>query len=187
MSPSSQLVYQRENQCTLKRANADYHLRGKKAILSQCIQDRTVTCWDNHRRLLSATCNSFLCKLKCSCKVSALFVGHHLQKDSSEMFILSSFEGVKMCRAVSGYMTWSHTGVHSMGHDNMDQIPLLLQGALTYTPISFIKFRGLEVNRGCRICSLRFVLVCQTTKTQLLMPPSSLAEASVASAIPPWS
>lgn len=39
--------------------------------------------------------------------------------------------------------TWIHviesdSGVHYMGHDNMGQIPLLLQGALTHTLFNFI-------------------------------------------------
>lgn len=53
----------------------------------------------NHGRLLGVTCNLFLSKLKCSCEASALltmFVGCHLQKDSLEIFILSSLEAVKM-------------------------------------------------------------------------------------------
>lgn len=66
----------------------------------------------NHRRLLGATCNLFLSKLKCSCEASGLLtmlVGHHLQKHSSEIFILSSLEAVKMCSALPGYMSWSQT------------------------------------------------------------------------------
>lgn len=109
MSPRSQPVYQKESQCTTKRAKADYLLQGRKAVLSQCIQDRTVTCWDNHRRLMSAPCNLLLSKLKCNCEESALFVGHHLQKDSSEIFILSSFEAEKTCSALPGYVSWSQT------------------------------------------------------------------------------
>lgn len=85
----------------------------------------------NHGRLLGVTCNLFLSKLKCSCEASALltmFVGHHLQKDSLEIFILSSLEAVKTCSALSGHTSWSQTLVlvHYMGHDNMGQIPILL-------------------------------------------------------------
>lgn len=147
----------------------------------------------NHRRLPGATCILFLNKLKCSCEASALltmFVGHHLQKDSSEIFTLSSLEAVKMWSALPGHMSWSQTLVCVTWVMTTWVRSHFSYTEHSHTPCSVSFSLGdwkQNIQDRDRIYSLGFILVCQTTKTQLLMPPWSLAEVSMSSAMTPWS
>jgi len=144
----------------------------------------------NHRSLLGATCNLFFSKLKCTCEAPALltmFVGHHLQKDSSE---ISSVVAVKTCSALPGYMSWSQTLVNLRRVMTTCVRSHVSYTEHSYTPCSVLFSSGgwkRNIEDGERFCSLGDILVCQTTKTQLLTPPWSLAEVSMSSAMTTWS
>lgn len=88
--------------------------------------------------------------------------------------------------------TWIHvmesdSGVHYVGHDNMGQIPLLLQGALTHTLLCFIQFRGLEVNTQDIESTPWALFLCVKPLKHSFWRPLWVSQKCLSSAMPPWS
>lgn len=81
----------------------------------------------------------------------------------------------------------SDSGVHYVGHDNMGQIPLLLQRALTHTLLSFIQFRGLEVNIQDIESAPWDLFLCVKPLKHSFWCPLWVSQKCLSSAMPPWS
>lgn len=122
----------------------------------------------NHRRLLGATSNLFLSKLKCSCEASALLtvsVRIPLWNSSWEIFSLSSLEAVEMCSALPGHASWSQTLVCITW---VVTTRVRSHTEHRHTPCSVLFSLGgwkQNIEDRERTCSLGLALVCQSTKT----------------------
>lgn len=81
----------------------------------------------------------------------------------------------------------SDSGVCYMGHNNKGQIPLRLHWVFTCSVSFSLGDWKHDIQDRDRICSLGFVLMFWTTKTQVLTRPWSLAVGSVSSAMTPRS